>query len=34
MYAQYIGYGFILFSVGFSGAYLIGVFKKGASIAT
>lgn len=34
MYAAYIGYGFVLFAVGFSGAYLIGVFKKGTQIAT
>lgn len=34
MYAAYIGYGFILFATGFSGAYLIAVFKKGTSIAT
>ena len=34
MYAAYLGYGFILFSIGFTGAYLIAVFKKGANIAT
>lgn len=34
MYATYIGYGFIIFAAGFSGAYLIAVFKKGTAIAT
>jgi hypothetical protein len=34
MYAAYMGYGFILFAIGFSGAYLMAVFKKGAQIAT
>ncbi len=34
MYAEYIGYGFILFAVGFSSAYFMAVFKKGASLVT
>jgi hypothetical protein len=34
MYAAYIGYGFIVFAVGFTGSYLMAVFKKGTQIAT
>lgn len=34
MYAEYVSYGFIFFAIGFSGAYLMAVFKKGTQIAT
>ena len=34
MYAELIGFGFIFFAVGFSSAYLIAFFKKGAQLAT
>jgi len=34
MYVEYIGYGFILFAVGFTGSYLMAIFKKGTQIAT
>jgi hypothetical protein len=30
MTAAYIGLGFVLFATGFSGAYFIAIFKKGA----
>jgi len=31
MIGEIIGWGFVLFAVGFSGGYLIAVFKKAAS---
>jgi len=34
MYSSYIAFGFMVFAIGFTGAYLMGVFKKGANIAT
>jgi len=34
MYAEYIGYGFIFFALGFTSAYLMAIFKKGANTAT
>jgi len=34
MYAEYLGYGFILFTLGFTSGYLMAVFKKGAQMAT
>lgn len=34
VYQVYISWAFVLFAVGFSGAYLIALFKKGTSIAT
>jgi len=34
MVAAYIGFGFILFTVGFTGAYFIALFRASTSIVT